>query len=84
MDAAGIEQAALFGGSEGAATCAVFAATYPERTSALVMFSPFIVGVADDQCPWAWSWEVWDLVKETMAETGELHTEAESSSSLPA
>ena len=69
MDAAGIEQAALFGGSEGAATCAVFAATYPERTSALVMFSPFIVGVADDECPWAWSWEVWDLVKETMAET---------------
>lgn len=69
MDAAGIEKAALFGGSEGAATCAVFAATYPERTSALVMFSPFIVGVADDECPWAWSWEVWDLVKETMAET---------------
>jgi pimeloyl-ACP methyl ester carboxylesterase len=69
MDAAGIEQAALFGGSEGAATCAVFAATYPERTSALVMFSPFIVGVADDECPWAWSWEVWDLVKATMAET---------------
>jgi pimeloyl-ACP methyl ester carboxylesterase/DNA-binding CsgD family transcriptional regulator len=67
MDAVGIERAALLGGSEGAATCAVFAATYPERTSALVMFSPFIVGVADDECPWAWTWEVWELVKEAMA-----------------
>ncbi len=69
MDAVGSERAALFGGSEGAATCAVFAATYPERTSALVMFSPFIVGVADDECPWAWSWEVWEVVKETVAES---------------
>jgi len=68
MDAVGIERAALLGGSEGAATCAVFAATYPERTSALVMFSPFIIGVADEECPWAWTPEFWTLVKEKMAE----------------
>jgi class 3 adenylate cyclase len=69
MDAVGCERAALFGSSEGAATCAVFAATYPERTIALVMFSPFIVGTADDECPWAWSAEFWELLRVAMEET---------------
>ena len=36
MDAAGSERAALLGVSEGAAMCALFAATYPERASALI------------------------------------------------
>ena len=35
MDAAGSERAALLGVSEGGPMCALFAATYPERTSAL-------------------------------------------------
>lgn len=34
MDAAGCERAALFGHSEGAGMCIVFAATYPDRTRA--------------------------------------------------
>ena len=37
MDAAGSERAALLGVSEGGPLCALFAATYPERTAALVM-----------------------------------------------
>ena len=37
MDAAGLGRAALFGVSEGAAMCCVFGATYPERTTALMM-----------------------------------------------
>ena len=37
MDAASSEQAALFGYSEGGPMCALFAATYPERTTALIM-----------------------------------------------
>ncbi len=37
MDAVGSERAALLGHSEGASMCALFAATYPERTQALVM-----------------------------------------------
>jgi pimeloyl-ACP methyl ester carboxylesterase/DNA-binding CsgD family transcriptional regulator len=41
MDAAGSERAALLGISEGAAMCALFAATYPERTSALIMVGGF-------------------------------------------
>jgi pimeloyl-ACP methyl ester carboxylesterase len=37
MDAVGIERTAVLGHSEGGAMCALFAATYPERTQALVM-----------------------------------------------
>ncbi len=38
MDAAGSKRAALFGVSEAGAMCVLFAATYPERTSHLVLF----------------------------------------------
>jgi class 3 adenylate cyclase len=38
MDAAGSDRAALFGASEGAPMSVVFAATYPERVSALVLY----------------------------------------------
>ncbi len=40
MDAAGSQRAALFGWSEGGAMSILFAATYPERTSALVGSGP--------------------------------------------
>jgi class 3 adenylate cyclase len=39
LDAVGSEQAALFGTGHGAQMCALFAATYPERTSALVLYN---------------------------------------------
>lgn len=38
MDAVGSERAALLGMSEGGPMCALFASTYPERTSALIMY----------------------------------------------
>jgi len=53
MDAVGIERAALFGNSEGASMCLLFAATYPERTSALVVFGSFAKRVWDPEYPWA-------------------------------
>jgi pimeloyl-ACP methyl ester carboxylesterase len=37
MDEVGVKRAAVVGHSEGASMCALFAATYPERTRALVM-----------------------------------------------
>src|SRR5205807_1727079 len=37
MDAAGSERAALFGYSEGGPMCVLFAATYPEMTTALTL-----------------------------------------------
>jgi pimeloyl-ACP methyl ester carboxylesterase len=54
MDAVGLDQAVLLGSSEGAAACAYFAALYPERVSALILYSPAVVALADDECPWAW------------------------------
>src|SRR5262249_7046312 len=41
MDEVGSGRAALFGYSEGGAMCALFAATYPHRTSALIMHAAF-------------------------------------------
>lgn len=41
MDAVGSEVAALFGYSEGGSMCALFSATYPGRTSALIMHGAF-------------------------------------------
>lgn len=41
MDAAGMEKAALLGISEGGPLCALFAATYPERCTALVLYGSF-------------------------------------------
>src|SRR3954469_17327681 len=41
MDAAGSERAALFGISEGGAMSVLFAATYPERTQALVLYGTY-------------------------------------------
>lgn len=39
MDAAGSESAAVFGGARGGAMTMLFAATYPERTRALVLYA---------------------------------------------
>src|SRR5712671_3543563 len=41
MDAAGSERSALFGVSEGGAMSMLFAATYPERTRALVLYGSY-------------------------------------------
>jgi class 3 adenylate cyclase len=53
MDAAGSERAALFGMSEGATMCMLFAATYPERTSALVLWGAMARSTAAPDYPWA-------------------------------
>jgi len=53
MDAAGSETAALFGHSEGGCMCIVFAATYPERTRALITYGAFAKRLRSDDYPWA-------------------------------
>jgi class 3 adenylate cyclase len=53
MDAAGSERAALFGVSEGGPMCALFAATYPKRTSALVLYGSYAKRLRDPDYPWA-------------------------------
>jgi class 3 adenylate cyclase len=51
MDAAGMEQAALYGISEGGPASILFAATYPERTSALVLYGASPRFRADAEAP---------------------------------
>jgi class 3 adenylate cyclase len=53
MDAVGSERAALFGFSEGSPLCTLFAATYPQRTAALVIFGGYARWIRDEDFPWA-------------------------------
>ena len=53
MDAVGSERAVLIGVSEGGPMCSLFAATYPDRTSALVMIGTYAKRIRDDDYPWA-------------------------------
>jgi pimeloyl-ACP methyl ester carboxylesterase/class 3 adenylate cyclase len=57
LDAAGSERAALFGLSEGGPMSVLFAATYPERTRALILCGTFPTGAADpDENPAGQRW----------------------------
>ncbi len=53
LDAAGAERAAVFGHSEGGNMAVLFAATYPERTTALVTFGIFAKRAWSPDYPWA-------------------------------
>jgi len=58
MDAAESPRAALFGYSEGGPMCILFAATYPERTRALVLYGTYAKrSHPDEDYPWAPAWE---------------------------
>ncbi|HEV8138792.1 MAG TPA: alpha/beta fold hydrolase [Pyrinomonadaceae bacterium] len=52
-EAVGSERAAVFGMSEGGNMAMLFAATYPERTLALITFGVFAKRVWDPDYPWA-------------------------------
>jgi class 3 adenylate cyclase len=60
MDAADCERAVLFGCSDSGSLCALFAATHPERTTALVVYGTAPRGTATDDYPWAWTVEQWN------------------------
>jgi pimeloyl-ACP methyl ester carboxylesterase/DNA-binding winged helix-turn-helix (wHTH) protein len=52
MEAAGSERAVLLGVSEGGTLCSLFAATYPEKTEALVMVGSYARRLRDIDYPW--------------------------------
>jgi pimeloyl-ACP methyl ester carboxylesterase/DNA-binding winged helix-turn-helix (wHTH) protein len=66
MDAAGSERAVLIGVSEGGPMCSLFAATYPDRTVALVMIGTYAKRIRDDDYPWGVSAEDRDAFFELM------------------
>lgn len=52
MEAAGSDRAVLCGVSEGGPLCSLFAATYPDRTAALIMIGAYARRLRDDDYPW--------------------------------
>ena len=67
MDAAGSERAVLFGWEDGGSRCAMFAASHPGRTTALVTFGLWAKYSTSPDYPWGWSAEqveaFWSLVE---------------------
>jgi pimeloyl-ACP methyl ester carboxylesterase/class 3 adenylate cyclase len=59
MDAIGSRRAAIMGFSEGGAMSMLFAATYPERTAALVLYSTPVSWFRTRDYPWAATREEW-------------------------
>ena len=60
MDVVGSERAALFGFDALGPLSIVLAATYPERTTALILFATTCCGLPKPDYPWAWSEEQWE------------------------
>jgi class 3 adenylate cyclase len=65
MDAVGTERGAVLATFEATAMATLFAATYPERVGALILFNPYAKAVATDDYPWGKTEEEWrhDLVE---------------------
>ncbi len=72
MDAVGSERAALLGVSEGGPMTLLFAATYPARTAAAVLYATGASWVRAADYPWAPSPEEWRTVIER--DTGDFGT----------
>jgi class 3 adenylate cyclase len=53
MDAVDSDRAALVGVSEGGPMSVLFAATHPDRTSALVVYGSYAHWIRDEETPWA-------------------------------
>ena len=59
MDAVDSERAVLWAAQEGTPIALLFAATYPERTTALVLYDPTARGLWAPDYPWALTEDAW-------------------------
>jgi class 3 adenylate cyclase len=62
LDAVGSERTALFGVSEGGPMSLLYTATYPERTSALVLYGSYAKRSWTPDYPFGWKDKQWQLV----------------------
>jgi class 3 adenylate cyclase len=60
LDAVGSNRAVVFGGRDGSSLSALFAATYPERTLALVLWGGMARGQWSPDYPWAPTVDQWE------------------------
>ena len=88
MDTVGIERAAILGASEGGNMSVLFAATYPERVTALVLCGCFAKRIWSPDYPWAPTPEErqkwFDLLEQGWGGVVDLETLAPSRSHDPA
>jgi class 3 adenylate cyclase len=68
LDAIGCKQAALFGVSEGGPMSLLYAATYPHRTSALVIYGSYAKRSRAPDYPFGWGDQQWQRVLEDIEE----------------
>ena len=68
MEAAGSERAAVMGSLEGGPMAALFAATHPDRTQALVLYATFARATWAPDYDWAWRAEERDQNSALLAE----------------
>jgi class 3 adenylate cyclase len=66
MDEVGSERAALFGTLEGGPLAMLFAATYPERVSGLILYATFARAVWAPDYDWTWTKEERDAAQEEL------------------
>jgi class 3 adenylate cyclase len=60
MDAAGSERAVLLGQQDGGMICALFAASFPERTSGLILLNSSAVQLWSPDNPGGWTEDQWN------------------------
>ena len=70
MDDACSQQAAIFGLSEGGSMACLFAATYPQRTRALILWGVQARWMKTDDYPWGMTQEEYDRGLKELAEKG--------------
>ncbi|HYY32146.1 MAG TPA: adenylate/guanylate cyclase domain-containing protein [Gaiellaceae bacterium] len=68
MDAVGFEHAAIFAPSDAGSMAILFAATYPDRTTALVLYGTFAAGAKEPGYPWGGTPAEWDEAAERWRE----------------
>jgi pimeloyl-ACP methyl ester carboxylesterase len=68
MDAVGVDSAIILGNSEGASMAAMFAATHPQRTRALVIWGGMARFVATADHPWGLAREEYDRLIQDVQE----------------
>jgi len=78
LDAVGSEKAVLFGTFDAASVCVLFAATYPERTSGLVLYNPIARGSWAPDYPWRPSLDEWRRETEKLVAGWGTYAAAES------
>jgi pimeloyl-ACP methyl ester carboxylesterase len=60
MDAAKSERAILLGAQDGGMICALFAASFPERSAGLILLNSSACGLWAADYPWGWTEDEWD------------------------